>query len=159
MAILRSMPIEQFEAFVEASVRSYAADNVASGRWPAGESEQLARSELDKLLPQGLATPDHYLYVIMAEENGPVVGFVWFGSVPRRNGNIAFVFHIFIHPAYRRQGHARAALLQVEVLAGSLGLSAVALNVFGSNVGAQALYRSLGYAVTSMGMQKKLTRG
>jgi len=66
------------------------------------------------------------------------------------------VFQIFIYPAYRRQGHGRAALLQVEALASGLGLPAIALNVVGSNVGAQALYRSLGYTVTSLSMQKPL---
>jgi len=129
---------------------------VASGRWLAQESEQLARSELDRLLPRGLETPDHYLYEVTAEADGPVVGFLWFGSVPRGSSKVAFVFQIFVYPAYRRQGHGRAALLQVEAVARSLGLSGVALNVFGSNAGAQALYRSLGYAVTSLSMHKPL---
>ena len=148
------MPIAQFDAFVEAAARSHAADNVASGRWLAQESEQLARSELGRLLPKGLETPDHYLYEVTAEADGPVVGFLWFGSVPRGSSKVAFVFQIFVYPAYRRQGHGRAALLQVEAVARSLGLSGVALNVFGSNAGAQALYRSLGYAVTSLSMHK-----
>jgi ribosomal protein S18 acetylase RimI-like enzyme len=156
VAILTSMTIEHFEMFVEASVRSHAEDNVASGRWTVGESERLARSELERLLPQGLATPDHHLYEIRAQADGPVVGYVWFGGVPRGSTTIAFVFQIFIHPAHRRLGHGRAALLQVEALASGSGYSAIALNVFGSNTGAQGLYRSLGYAVTSMSMHKPL---
>ncbi len=150
------MPNEHFEAFAEAAARSHAEDGVASGRWAAHESEQLARSELNRLLPQGLATPDHYFYEVIAEANPPVIGFVWFGSVLRRSHKVAFVFQIFIYPAYRRQGHGKAALLQVEALASGLGLPAIALNVVGSNVGAQALYRSLGYTVTSLSMQKPL---
>ena len=150
------MPIEQFGAFVDASANSHAADNVASGRWLAEEAEQLARSELSRLLPQGIATPEHFFYEVIAEANGPVIGFVWLGSMPRGNSKVAFVFQLFVYPAYRRQGHGRAALLQVEALARSLGLSGVALNVSGSNTSAQALYRSLGYAVVSMGMHKPL---
>ena len=156
MATLRPMPVEQFGAFVEASVTSHAEDSVASGRWRAEEAEKLARSELSKLLPQGITTPEHFFYEVIAEANGPVVGFVWLGSVPRGTSKVAFLFQIFIQPAYRRQGHGRAALLQVEEWARGLGLPEVALNVAGGNKSAQALYRSLGYAVMSVSMHKPL---
>jgi len=56
----------------------------------------------------------------------------------------------------RRRGHANAALLAVAGIAASLGRSSVALNAFGHNHAAQGLYRSLGYGVTSMTMQKVL---
>jgi ribosomal protein S18 acetylase RimI-like enzyme len=105
-----------------------------------------------------MATPDHYFYEVQAEADSPVIGFVWFGSVPRRGNRVAFVFQIFIYPEYRRQGHGRAALQQVEALATCLGLPEIALNVFGSNVGAQALYRSLGYTVTTLSMHKPLAK-
>ena len=61
------------------------------------------------------------------------------------------------YPEHRRQGHGRAALVQVEKLAEAMGLTGVALNVFGSNSAAQALYRSLGYSVTSLSMHKPLS--
>jgi len=85
------MPNEHFEAFAEAVARSHAEDGVASGKWAEHESEQLARSEFDRLLPQGLATPSHYLYEVIAETNSSVIGFVWFGTVPRRRIDVAFV--------------------------------------------------------------------
>ena len=156
VATLKVMPIERFDAFIEASARSQVSDNVASGRWLAQDAEQRARSELNGLLPQGLATPEHFFYEIMVEENGPVIGSIWFGSMPRGSTKVAFVFQLFIHPTYRRQGYGRAALLEVEALARGLGFPAIALNVSGSNTGAQALYRSLGYAVMHMSMNKPL---
>ena len=153
---LKVMPIERFDAFLEASARSQVSDNVASGRWSAQDAAQRARSELNGLLPQGLATPGHHVYEIMGAENGPVVGFIWFGSMPRGSATVAFVFQLFIYPMHRRQGLARAALLEVEALARGLGFPAIALNVSGSNTSAQALYRSLGYAVMHMSMNKPL---
>jgi len=39
-----------------------------------------------------------------------------------------------------------------------LGLSVIALNVFGSNTEAQSLYASAGYGVTSLSMHKNLPR-
>ena len=157
MTILVPMPPEHFDGFAVASSASHAADNVASGRWLAHEAEQLARSELQRFLPQQSATPDHYLYEIKLETAGPVLGFAWFAAISRGSDKVAFVYQLYVHPQYRRQGHGRAALARVEELAASLGLAAVALNVFGSNAAAQALYRSLGYTVTSLSMQKRLS--
>ena len=156
MTVLVPLPAAHFEAFVDAAAASHAADNVASGRWPVQGAEQLARSELVRLLPPGVATPDHHVYEIKAEPGAAALGFVWFGSVPRGDSRVAFVFQLFVYPPYRRRGHGREALLQVESMAAGMGFGAIALNVFGSNLPAQALYRSLGYAVTSVGMQKPL---
>ena len=156
MTILEPMPPERFDEFVDVVSASHAADNVASGRWAEQESESLARAELERHLPQRAATPDHHFYEIRCDPAGPVLGFVWLGSLPRGSVRVAFVFQLFVYPEHRRQGHGRAALLQVEKLAEAMGLTGVALNVFGSNSAAQALYRSLGYVVTSLSMHKPL---
>jgi ribosomal protein S18 acetylase RimI-like enzyme len=151
------MPAEHFGEFAKAAIDSYAADNVASGRWRQDESEQLAQLELSRLLPQAAKTSDHYIYEIKLDAGGPVLGFVWFGTMPRGTAKVAFVFQLFIQPEYRRQGHGRAALTREEQLAADLGLPGIALNVFGSNLGAQALYQSLGYAITSLSMHKAIS--
>ena len=157
MTILEPMPPERFDAFADVSIASHAADNVGSGRWLEHESETLARAEFGRLLPQKAATPEHRFYEIKPHPSGPVLGFVWLGSLPRGNVRVAFVFQLFVYPEHRRRGHGRAALLQVEKLAEVMGLTGVALNVFGSNLAAQALYRSLGYVVTSLSMHKPLS--
>ena len=157
MTILEPMPPERFAEFAATAIASHAADNVASGRWQAHESERLAREELERLLPQQAATPDHHFYSIKSDPAGPVLGFVWLGSVPRGSTRAAFLFQIFVYAQHRRQGHGRAALAQVEELARAMGSGVVALNVSGSNSGAQALYRSLGYVVTNLSMHKPLS--
>jgi ribosomal protein S18 acetylase RimI-like enzyme len=156
MIVLEPMPPEQFEEFTNVSSASHAADSAASGRWLAHESEQLARAELARLLPQRAATPDHHFYEIKSKPAGRVLGFVWLASMPRGSVRVAFVFQLFVYPEYRRQGHGRAAMAQVEKLAEGMGLTGVALNVSGSNSAAQALYRSLGYVVTNLSMHKPL---
>jgi len=42
-------------------------------------------------------------------------------------------------------------------MARTLGLSGIALHVFGHNSGAQALYASLGYQITNLNLFKPLT--
>jgi ribosomal protein S18 acetylase RimI-like enzyme len=157
MTILEPMPPERFDEFVSVVVPSHAADNVASGRWLEHESEHLARAELERLLPQRAATPDHHFYEIKPHPEGPGLGFVWLGAVPWGSVRAAFVFQLFVYTEHRRQGHGRAALATVEKLAEAMGLTGVALNVSGSNSAAQALYRSLGYGITSLSMHKPLS--
>ena len=157
MTILEPMPPEQFEEFTNVASASHAADSVATGRWLEHEAESLARAELARLLPQQAATPDHHFYEIKPSPAGPRLGFVWVGTMPRGSIRVAFVFQLFVYPEHRRQGHGRAALVQVEKLAEARGLTGIALNVFGSNSAAQALYRSLGYSVTSLSMHKPLS--
>jgi ribosomal protein S18 acetylase RimI-like enzyme len=157
MTILEPMPPERFEEFANVATASHAADSVATGRWLEHESEAFARAELARHLPQQAATPDHQFYEIRPCPAGPRLGFVWVGTMPRGSVRVAYVFQLFVYPEHRRQGHGRAALLQVEKLAEAMGLTGVALNVFGSNSAAQALYRSLGYSVTSLSMHKPLS--
>lgn len=154
--VLEPMPPERFDEFAAVSAASHAADNIASGRWLEPEAERLAKQELERLLPQRVATPDHHFYEIRFDSASPVLGFVWLGSVLRGSVHVALVFQLFVYPRYRRQGYGRAALVRVEEIASAMGLAAVALNVSGSNTGAQALYRSLGYVVTSLSMHKPL---
>lgn len=140
----------------DTSITACANDNVASGRWPAAQAIALARGQFDRLLPEGQATPGHHVFDIIAEPDGAPVGLVWFAEMPRGDTMIAYVRQLFVEPAHRRHGHAGAALLDVEAIAGARGLVAVALNVFGHNHAAQALHRPVGFATTSLGMQRDL---
>ena len=159
VSILVPMGVERFPAFVEAASASHAADNVASGHWETQEAGALARAELERLLPGGHGTPDHYFYEIKTEPEGVALGFVWFASLARGSGRVAYLYQLLVYPQHRRRGHARAALAAFESLARAQGITALALNVFGSNVSAQELYRSAGYLVTSMSMHKELPPG
>ena len=147
---------ESFERFFELAVHSYAEDNVASGRWSAQDAVLQARAEATRLLPQGLATKDNDLYEIRSPASGEIVGYLWGGSLNRGVRKVAFIFQLYVLPEFRRRGHARSALQAYEAIARRGGFDSVALNVFGSNTVAQELYRSLGFAVTSIGMQKDL---
>jgi ribosomal protein S18 acetylase RimI-like enzyme len=148
---------EVYPAYLQSSVAGYADDNVAAGRWPAQGCVERSLAEFESLLPQGLATPNHHLFEILAAEGGPTVGFVWLAVEERHGIRGAFVYDVEVKPAYRRQGHAQRAFEQLETLAMSLELSTIGLHVFGHNPGAQALYAKLGYRVTGINMQKQVS--
>src|SRR6478752_7016816 len=92
--------------------------------------------------------PDHSFYEVH-DASGTSVGAVWFGIVGVGEAKAGYVYNIRIRPDQQRKGYAKAALLELEALAAHIRLPALRLNVFGHNPGAEALYRSLGYKVTS----------
>jgi ribosomal protein S18 acetylase RimI-like enzyme len=156
MTKLVRMREESFERFFELAVHGYAEDNAASGRWSWQDAVLLARTETTRLLPQGLATKDNDLFEIQLPRSGEIVGYLWAAALNRGVKKVAYIYQLYVLPEFRRQGHARRALQQYEAMARQGGFGSVALNVFGSNTGAQTLYRSLGFAVTSIGMHKDL---
>jgi len=156
MTLLMPMRPEVHAEVLSASIADYARDNVTAGRWPAAGALERSRSEILALLPQGLATPDHHLLEIHDGANGTRVGHLWFAIESREGRCAAFVFDILILPPHRRQGHAWRALEALEALARELGAQSMGLHVFAFNEAAQALYRGLGWQVTSLNMIKPL---
>ena len=104
-----------------------------------------------------MATPDHFFYEVH-DASGQAVGSVWFAVVGVAEARSGYLFNIRIHANERRKGHGRAVLLALESLAAEMQLPALRLNVFGHNPGAEALYRSLGYRITTTSMRKTLRR-
>jgi ribosomal protein S18 acetylase RimI-like enzyme len=154
--VLAAMPAAAYAPYLDAASAAYAQENVDAGRWPAAGALERARADFEALLPQGLATPDHYLFEIRAGEGGPGVGILWFAVVERQGLREAFVYDLEIKPEWRRQGHAERAMRALEPQMAALGVRSIGLHVFGHNIGAQALYARLGYGVTGLNMAKRL---
>jgi ribosomal protein S18 acetylase RimI-like enzyme len=150
------MSREAFAAFAAEANEAYAQDHVLAGNWSAGEAMVKAKAQFDQLLPQGFDTPDHSFYEVH-DPSGTSVGAVWFGIVGVGEAKAGYVYNIRIRPQQQRKGYGKAALLALEALAAHMRLPALRLNVFGHNPGAEALYRSLGYKVTSSTMRKPLS--
>ncbi|MCU0951692.1 MAG: GNAT family N-acetyltransferase [Burkholderiaceae bacterium] len=129
MVILQRMDASEFLAFFEAVSDSYARDNAASGRWRESDASSLAREETGRLLPQAEKTPDNELFVIRSTEHNASVGYVWYGSMVRGTKKVAFLFQLYIHPQYRRQGFGKQALAAFEEEARNTGHDALNLYV------------------------------
>ena len=79
---------------------------------------------------------------------------LWFAVKSQFESRIAYVFDVEIHPERRREGHAYRAFLALEAEVRNLGMSGIALHVFGHNTGAQALYAKLGFRPTNISLFK-----
>lgn len=156
MIILVPMRESVFAAYIDEAIRTYARDKVRSGQWTEEASLRLARDGFNALLPEGLATPDNHLFTIRDPATQADVGTLWFAIQERAGRKIAYVYDVLIAKEFQRMGHATHAFEALEEEVRSLGLSGIALHVFGHNAGAQALYAKLGYRPTNINMFKKV---
>jgi ribosomal-protein-alanine N-acetyltransferase len=83
---------------------------------------------------------------IVAEINGRIVGYILFWILP----DAVDIHNIAVHPDYRRQGIGRQLLDQAITSARTRASLRVTLEVRKSNLSAQKLYESQGFAVTGM---------
>jgi ribosomal protein S18 acetylase RimI-like enzyme len=148
------MSADEFTAWQEASIRSFAQDLAQSTGRPLGAALQQAGQQFAELLPDGLDTERVHLLRVVDETEG-VVGTLWTGPQPGRAG-AAHVYDIEIKPEYRGRGFGRAAMLAAEVVALVDGATVLGLNVFGFNETALRLYKSLGYSVVATQMSNTL---
>jgi ribosomal protein S18 acetylase RimI-like enzyme len=153
MTVLRPMTPTEYTAWLDESIPAYAADKVASGQWSQAESLELSRKNNDELLPQGLQTPDNHFYTIV-DAQGNSVGMLWFAVQIKFDARIAYVYDVSVMPERQREGHALRAFAALDAEVQKLGLSGVALHVFGVNTGARALYAKLGFEPTNIYMFK-----
>jgi ribosomal protein S18 acetylase RimI-like enzyme len=156
---IRPMRDDEFEAWLPQTRTGYAAGMVEHGGFAADAAQAKAASDLAGLFPGGRPSPDQWVYVV--ESDGEPVGELWVGE---RHGDLLaegslWVYDVRIDEAHRGRGFGRAAMLLAEDEARRRGFAAIALNVFGANVAARGLYRSLGYAETAVFMAKRLVPG
>lgn len=158
MIKLTPMSKAEFEEYYRQDVQKYAEENVKAGYWTPAEALEKSISTHQKLLPQGLATPNHYLFMIEDTQRGEKVGVIWLEADSQSPKPDGFIYDLLIYEPYRRQGYATQAMLALEDEARGMGLQALYLHVFAHNPNAKALYDRLGYQVTSYRMSKPLMR-
>jgi ribosomal protein S18 acetylase RimI-like enzyme len=93
------------------------------------------------------------------DDGSDTVGCLWVGTaIDQVLGDAhPYVFLLYVKPAHRRQGLARALMAQLEIWARARGDRQIGLQVFASNPAAIDLYQSLGYEIQAITMRKPLT--
>ena len=152
---LRHPNAEEYAQWSAAQLEAYVDELVASGSMSREAAEEKGRRDAAELLPEGLATPGQLIFRM--EADGQSVGWLWLAlRNPRAEAGVGFVYDIAVDEALRGRGYGRAAMRLAEDEARRNGLHAIALNVFGHNAIARALYASLCYRETSVQMRKEL---
>jgi GNAT superfamily N-acetyltransferase len=151
--ILRPLREDEFDAWNVAHTRRYADGMVEFAGLEREAAERKAAADVAAVLPAGLATEGTRLWAI-EDDRGRVVGSVFLGV---RQGQ-AWLYDIVVNEDERGRGVGRATMVALEEEVRRLGFGSVGLNVWGGNVVARSLYRSLGYVERSVGMHKMLER-
>lgn len=141
--ILAPMSERRFARFVAASEAGFAQELAASGRMTAEQAAKESHRQMQKELPEGLATPSQKIYV--ATVDGAEVGILWMGIRHRDGRDHAFILNVEVDAAQQRRGYGRAIMQAAEVEAREIGINSIGLHVFGANHAAIALYEQLGY--------------
>jgi ribosomal protein S18 acetylase RimI-like enzyme len=145
----------EYVPFRERSEATYATEIAASRALPPSEARRQAAEDYERLLPEGLRTPGHYLWT--AYEGDEPVGDLWLHVEARTDGRHAFGYGIQVRPELRRRGYGRAIAAAAEQKCREMKVVSIGLTVFGPNKAAQSLYEDLGFQVTVLQMRKHLS--
>lgn len=152
---LRPMTADEYRGWYREAVASYADDLRRNVRFSPEAAERNAADALGNLLPDGLATPDHWL-MVGEDADGARVGHLWFARRTTPGGEIAYLFDIAVVESARGRGYGRGLMERLEEEVAALGLGRIELNVFGHNEVARRLYEDLGYVEMSRQLFKEL---
>jgi ribosomal protein S18 acetylase RimI-like enzyme len=159
MVKLAPMGETDFRAFLEKEIYEYAQEKVRAGAWDQEKAYDLSVQAHNRLLPEGLATHDHYLFSILDENLGEKVGVIWFARLEDSGKQFAFIYDLVVFEQFRQRGYGTQAMLALEGKVKEVGLDTIMLHVFGHNQIAQALYKKVGYETTDIMMAKPLKDG
>jgi RimJ/RimL family protein N-acetyltransferase len=151
---LRPVRAEDFAAWRDTELTEYAQDISENGDTPVDAARRKAEADMTEILPQGLETPNHWMFVL--EHDDEAVGRLWLAEREIDGRRAMFIFDIHVDAGFRGRGFGRAAMQFVEREALARDIHRVELNVFGGNAVARGLYRSLGYVERSVRMAKDL---
>jgi len=155
MVTLRPMIEPEYDAFIAELRVSYGAERAQAEDIPLETGQAEGNEQIAQLLPQGLATPDHYFWRVLAED-GTAVGSLWVNHKPDQRR--AFIFDIEIDAAQRGKGYGKATMRALEETLRPMGVTHIGLSVFGFNTTARALYDKLGYNVAATYMLKRIAK-
>jgi ribosomal protein S18 acetylase RimI-like enzyme len=156
---LVELPQDEYDRWWAWATRDYADEHVKSGNWPTEGALEKSQGEFQKLIPQGTATPGHYLYSVEDPTTHTHVGIVWFRADSRPDAPrppVLFIYDLVIYEQFRGKGYGEQAMRLIELKARELGFDTISLHVFGHNKVALSLYQKLGYIASNVLMSKKV---
>jgi GNAT superfamily N-acetyltransferase len=151
---LEPMTPKRYVPWSEQLDRDYAQDNVNAGIWAEEDALASAVAENAELLPEGLDTPGHDIFVGTVE--GEEIGNLWLFTNPATTVRETFIYNIEVDEPHRGKGYGRGLLTAAEDWCAEHGVAALRLNVFSFNTTAVSLYESAGFAPTNMNMMKRI---
>jgi ribosomal protein S18 acetylase RimI-like enzyme len=143
----------EYEQFNTILWEDYAQERARNLGTSIEHEREVSAQQRQSLQAQGMHTPGHHYWHVV-DDAGAAVGSLWVFVEPESDRG--FIYEIVINADLRGKGLGSATLDLLDAWARSAGVTSIALNVFGDNAVAQALYRKHGYAVDAVQMRKRL---
>ncbi|WP_181799125.1 GNAT family N-acetyltransferase [Kitasatospora acidiphila] len=150
------MTEDEFSPWAEPQIARYAQAKTRAGAWNPEEALANSHENFDRMLPKGLATPGHHVWVARDEKTSERVGTLWIEMRSSAAHSEAYVCFVEVDEAQRGKGYGRAIMDAGATAARRLGVASMALNVFEDNTTAYNLYSSLGYRTANRTMRLEL---
>ena len=153
MVTLQPMTDGEYDTYRANGVEDYAAERAQAEDTSLEEERKTASAQVAGLLQQGLRTPGHHFWRVVADD-GTTIGSLWVHVEAEYRR--AFIYDIVIDAAQRGKGYGAATMRALEEELRPTGLTHIGLNVFGHNSVARALYDKMGYRVAATYMLKRI---
>lgn len=142
----KSMNSDEFTIYSKWSVKAYADHLIKSGdekfRFKALKA---AKSEFCDVFPDGAASADNYIYIVINEKNEKI-GVIGYQKSPFEE-KAAFVTENVIKEEYRGKGYGKSAFIKIQADAREKGFSKMVLNVFKHTPVSYSMYEKNGFKV------------
>ncbi|MBS1969811.1 MAG: GNAT family N-acetyltransferase [Bdellovibrionales bacterium] len=156
MIELRKMNQQEFAEYMKYSVDNYAAEKEKGEGLSPTDAMTVAKESFERLLPQGLQTPDQFLFTVVDSGTKSSAGILWIAKKMNGDKPYAFIYDIELKAENRGKGLGKILMNLMEEEARRLGCVSVGLHVFGHNTAAIALYEKSGFITTNRMMKKDL---
>lgn len=155
MVTLRPMTEDEFAALKAEMYASYPEERAraAGGGVVTQEEIEAGKRQIDELMAEGIHSKEHHYWKIVAPEVG-AVGDLWVMVDDAKHR--AFIYFIGTDAAYRGRGYGQQAMEALEAALRPLGVTQIALNVWGDNHVARRLYERMGYQPQAILMAKTI---
>lgn len=154
MITLKKMTEKDFEDYLRFMVPDYSKDISTNFNVPHEKALEESQAFFEETFPDGVATKDHYLYLVHDANTESKLGLLWFNV--NEETKLAYLYHIYIDEQFRGKGYGSKTLMKCEEVVREMGMSSLALSVFGNNDRAIQLYQKNDYQPSSISMKKKL---
>lgn len=152
---IEKMGPDEFKVYLKKLVENYAVENVKSGRWEKENALEKSKREVRSLLNDGLNTKNHELLSLLEKDTGKKIGHLWLHIFPGMEKK-GFIYDFVVDEKFRGKGYGKESLKALEEYASKMGVEELSLHVFAHNTVAVALYKKMGYEITSMNMAKHI---
>jgi len=156
MLELKKMTDTEYSNYMKSSVDKYAVEKQKGEGLTEENALKLAQDSYIKLLPQGLETPEQFLFSVFDIDSNRPVGILWMAKKLNGVKPYTFIYDIELNSESRGKGLGKELMQLAESETRRLGCVSIGLHVYGHNAVAVALYEKSGFETTSRMMKKDL---